>query len=125
VNRIRKGCSKELLVEYFQDCFRLANVRADIFRRTRHRVGVPREGVLERYWGEHIHLGYYTDEERRKGYKKKDFKQAKRDFVREMLKFSGAKNPKTILDVGCGFGGTSRMLARLFPHAEVEGEQPP
>lgn len=34
------------------------------------------EGVLEYYWGEHIHLGYYTDAERAAGYKKKNFKQA-------------------------------------------------
>lgn len=43
------------------------------------------------YWGEHIHLGYYNDEERRRGYKKKDFIQAKYDFVEEMLKWSGAQ----------------------------------
>eukprot|EP00884_Botryococcus_braunii_P012860 jgi/Botrbrau1/21575/Bobra.174_2s0070.2 len=79
------------------------------------------EGVLEHYWGEHIHLGYYSDEERKQGYKKKDFKQAKRDFVYEMLKFGDVKGPKRILDVGCGFGGTSRMLAREFPEAEVQG----
>jgi MPBQ/MSBQ methyltransferase len=32
------------------------------------------EGILEHYWGEHIHLGYYSDDERQAGYKKKDFK---------------------------------------------------
>lgn len=32
------------------------------------------EGLLEYYWGEHIHLGYYSDAERAAGYKKKDFK---------------------------------------------------
>jgi 2-polyprenyl-3-methyl-5-hydroxy-6-metoxy-1,4-benzoquinol methylase len=81
-----------------------------------------REGLVEYYWGEHIHLGYYTEEERAKGYKKKDFKKAKYDFVDEMLKFSGAKGPKRVLDVGCGVGGTSRMLAEKFPEAEVQGE---
>jgi hypothetical protein len=33
------------------------------------------EGVLEYYWGEHIHLGYYTEEERAKGYLRKNFIQ--------------------------------------------------
>eukprot|EP00884_Botryococcus_braunii_P011258 jgi/Botrbrau1/20132/Bobra.0173s0034.1 len=80
-----------------------------------------KEGVLERYWGEHIHLGYYTAEERKAGYLKKDFKLAKRDFVYQMLKYSGVTDPAKVLDVGCGFGGTSRMLARLFPEAQVEG----
>ncbi|KAG2492299.1 hypothetical protein HYH03_009539 [Edaphochlamys debaryana] len=79
------------------------------------------EGVLEYYWGEHIHLGYYSDEELARGYLKKDFKQAKFDFVDEMLRFSGAQNPKTILDVGCGFGGTSRHLAKKFRDAQVTG----
>eukprot|EP00898_Chlorokybus_atmophyticus_P008701 jgi/Chlat1/8832/Chrsp91S08168 len=79
------------------------------------------EGVLESYWGEHIHLGYYNEEERRKGYIFKDFKQAKFDFVDEMLNWSGASQPARILDVGCGIGGTSRHLAKKFPGAKVQG----
>ena len=81
-----------------------------------------REGILEYYWGEHIHLGYYSEEERKKGYKKKDFKQAKFDFIDEMLSWSGARAPKRILDVGCGIGGTTRTLARKFPDAQIEGK---
>ncbi|KAK9790958.1 hypothetical protein WJX73_001928 [Symbiochloris irregularis] len=80
-----------------------------------------REGILEYYWGDHIHLGYYTDAERAAGYKRKDFKQAKRDFVDEMLRFSSAQRPKRILDVGCGVGGTSRILAAKFSEASVTG----
>lgn len=80
------------------------------------------EGVLEHYWGEHIHLGYYNKQERDAGYLKKDFKQAKYDFVDEMLRFSGAATPQRVLDVGCGFGGTSRHLAKKFPTAAVQGE---
>jgi MPBQ/MSBQ methyltransferase len=82
------------------------------------------EGVLEYYWGEHIHLGYYTDEELAQGYLNKNFKQAKFDFVDKMLEFSGAKSPKKILDVGCGFGGTSRHLAKKFREAQVTGAHP-
>eukprot|EP00983_Pelagomonas_calceolata_P104477 1159032-Pelagomonas_calceolata.AAC.2 len=77
------------------------------------------EGILEYYWGEHIHLGVYSEAERAAGYTKKDFKQAKYDFIDEMLRFSGAPpNPQSILDVGCGFGGTSRHLAKKFPGAQ-------
>jgi MPBQ/MSBQ methyltransferase len=39
------------------------------------------EGILEHYWGEHIHLGYYADHERRDGklfaWGKKNFKQVR------------------------------------------------
>ena len=85
-----------------------------------------KDGILEYYWGEHIHLGYYTTEEMEAGYKKKDFVQAKYDFVDEMMKFGGISpemdSGARVLDVGCGFGGTSRYLAKaLGPEASVTG----
>lgn len=84
------------------------------------------DGILEYYWGEHIHLGYYNEEEMEAGYKKKDFIQAKYDFVDEMMKLGGIDEdigkPVKVLDVGCGVGGTSRYLAKnLGPQAQVTG----
>jgi MPBQ/MSBQ methyltransferase len=79
------------------------------------------EGILEYYWGEHIHLGYYNEEEK---HMYKPLKDAQYSFIDEMMKFGGI-DPKTdgkakVLDVGCGFGGTSRYLARaLGPESEV------
>lgn len=75
------------------------------------------EGILEYYWGEHIHLGYYNDEERAAGYKKKNFIEAKYDFVDRMMEFGEVDKmvkPARILDVGCGIGGTSRYIAKKF-----------
>ena len=84
------------------------------------------DGILEYYWGEHIHLGYYSAADMEKGWKKKDFKVAKYDFVDEMMKFGGiaaeAGKDVKVLDVGCGVGGTSRYIARaLGKGSEVTG----
>jgi len=80
------------------------------------------EGILEYYWGEHIHLGYYAENER-KGpfYGGKDFIEAKYDFIDRMLDFAKADAPQKVLDVGCGIGGTSRYIAKKFPEASVTG----
>ena len=70
------------------------------------------DGILEFYWGEHIHLGHYGSPPQ-----KKDFLQAKYDFVCEMANWGGLdKLPSetTVLDVGCGIGGSSRILARDY-----------
>ena len=80
------------------------------------------ERILEYYWGEHIHLGYYTDDVLARGAgtllgcKVKDFVEAKLDFVEEMAIWAGCaeKTPRTVLDVGCGIGGASRHLAKGF-----------
>lgn len=67
------------------------------------------DGILEFYWGEHIHLGHYGSPPQ-----SKDFLVAKSDFVHEMVRWGGLnKLPRgtTVLDVGCGIGGSSRILA--------------
>ena len=68
--------------------------------------------LLERLWGEHIHLGFYPS----RG-ESIDFREAKVNFVHELVKWSGLdKLPKgsRILDVGCGIGGSSRILAENY-----------
>tara|TARA_B100001287_G_scaffold106040_1_gene89256 strand:+ start:749 stop:1684 length:936 start_codon:yes stop_codon:yes gene_type:complete len=71
-----------------------------------------KDKLLERLWGEHIHLGFYPS-----GKKNIDFRNAKVQFVHELVKWSGLdKLPKgsRILDVGCGIGGSSRVLAKDY-----------
>ncbi|MGC1396521.1 MAG: methyltransferase domain-containing protein, partial [Coleofasciculaceae cyanobacterium] len=73
------------------------------------------DGLLEFYWGEHIHLGHYGSPPQ-----PKDFLTAKSDFVHEMVRWGGLdKLPKgtTVLDVGCGIGGSSRILAQDYEFA--------
>ena len=67
--------------------------------------------LLERLWGEHIHLGFYPPS------KNIDFRDAKVKFVHELVSWSGLdKLPKgsRVLDVGCGIGGSSRILANYY-----------
>lgn len=76
------------------------------------------DGILEFYWGEHIHLGHYGSPP-----KSTDFNQAKYDFVHEMVRWGGLADlpaGTTLLDVGCGIGGSSRILAQDY-HFDVTG----
>ncbi|MDF5718781.1 MAG: methyltransferase domain-containing protein [Rhizonema sp. NSF051] len=73
------------------------------------------DGILEFYWGEHIHLGHYGSPPQQK-----DFLAAKSDFVHEMVKWGGIEKlppGTTVLDVGCGIGGSSRILAQDYGFA--------
>jgi MPBQ/MSBQ methyltransferase len=68
--------------------------------------------LLERLWGDHIHLGHYGTPARRPG--AVDFRQAKADFVHELVRWSGLDQlppGARVLDVGCGIGGSARILA--------------
>ena len=71
-----------------------------------------KDKLLERLWGEHIHLGFYAT-----GKQNIDFRKAKVQFVHKLVNWSGLdKLPKgsRILDVGCGIGGSSRILAKYY-----------
>jgi tocopherol O-methyltransferase len=73
-------------------------------------------GLWEQMWGEHMHHGYYgaTGVERKERY------QAQVDLIDELLKWGQVQQPRRILDVGCGIGGSSLYLADRF-QAEVVG----
>lgn len=68
--------------------------------------------LLERLWGDHVHLGHYGSPPRRR-----DFRRAKEDFVHELVRWSGLDQlppGSRVLDVGCGIGGSARILARDY-----------
>ncbi|KAF4651177.1 hypothetical protein FOL47_000603 [Perkinsus chesapeaki] len=111
------------------------------------------DGLVEAFWGEHIHLGSYTTEESNGWFIKEDsfmesfikctfwndrsrktmFKDQKFTFVDELLQWGGfdgavkaantsGSRPIKILDVGCGIGGSSRIMAKRYGGAvEVTG----
>merc|ERR1719478_618744 len=73
---------------------RILNTPSRTYDREKNTVGREydawtSEGILEYYWGEHIHLGYYAENERKQPfYGGKDFIEAKYDFIDKMLQFS-------------------------------------
>ncbi|HBB33352.1 MAG TPA: SAM-dependent methyltransferase [Cyanobacteria bacterium UBA8803] len=73
-------------------------------------------GLWEQVWGEHMHHGYYG----LTGNEKKNRRQAQIDLIEEVLDWSGVRQAKQILDVGCGIGGSSLYLAQKY-QAKVSG----
>ena len=68
--------------------------------------------LLENLWGDHVHLGHYGDPPRRR-----DFRDAKADFVHALVHWSGLDQlpaGSKVLDVGCGIGGSARILAQDY-----------
>lgn len=66
--------------------------------------------LWERTWGEHMHHGYYGAT----GQHKKNRRQAQIDLIEEALKWANVRSADTILDVGCGIGGSTLYLAEKF-----------
>lgn len=67
-------------------------------------------------WGEHMHHGFYEQGEAGR----KSHAQAQLDLVAELLKWGKVDAADTILDAGCGVGGSARLLATQFD-AQVLG----
>ncbi|XP_061946147.1 probable tocopherol O-methyltransferase, chloroplastic isoform X1 [Populus nigra] len=74
--------------------------------------------VWEDIWGDHMHHGFYDPDEVVSG-SDSDHRAAQFRMIQEALSFAGVsedpeKGPKTVVDVGCGIGGSSRYIARKF-----------
>lgn len=66
--------------------------------------------LWEQTWGEHMHHGYYGHD----GQHRKDRRQAQIDLMEELLSWAQVSAAGTILDVGCGIGGSTIYLAKKF-----------
>jgi len=64
--------------------------------------------LWEDVWGEHMHHGYYIPEDRT------DHVQAQIDLIDEVLKWGNVTKATSMLDAGCGIGGSSRHIVRKF-----------
>lgn len=85
-----------------------------------------KEGIAELYdessslwediWGDHMHHGFYKPDS---SVSVSDHRAAQVRMIEETLRFAGVsedptKRPKSVVDVGCGIGGSSRYLAKKF-----------
>ncbi|MBZ8179957.1 MAG: methyltransferase domain-containing protein [Oscillatoria sp. PMC 1051.18] len=71
-------------------------------------------GLWEQVWGEHMHHGYYG----KNGNYKLNRRQAQINLIEELLIWAGLTNlekpPQTIVDLGCGIGGSTLYLAQKY-----------
>lgn len=85
-----------------------------------------KEGIAEFYdessslwediWGDHMHHGFYEPDS---SVSVSDHRAAQVRMIEETLRFAGVsedptERPKSVVDVGCGIGGSSRYLAKKF-----------
>ncbi|XP_012840918.1 PREDICTED: tocopherol O-methyltransferase, chloroplastic isoform X2 [Erythranthe guttata] len=73
-------------------------------------------GVWEDVWGDHMHHGFY---EPASDVSLSDHRSAQIRMIEESLRFASlsddsVQKPKSIVDVGCGIGGSSRYLAKKY-----------
>ncbi|HZH04586.1 MAG TPA: methyltransferase domain-containing protein [Myxococcaceae bacterium] len=71
--------------------------------------------LWENVWGEHMHHGYYPP-----AGSPRTPREAQADLIDALLGFGGVTRASRILDVGCGIGGSSLVLAERF-NAQVTG----
>jgi tocopherol O-methyltransferase len=79
-------------------------------------------GLWEEVWGEHMHHGFYGFDGKRKGDGSMPNvrKQAQIDLIEELLAWGKPSQTDSIIDVGCGIGGSSLYLAQKY-NATVTG----
>lgn len=78
------------------------------------------DNQLESAFGQHIHWGYWEDPSQAKG-TLLDFALAANHLSKKVIQVSEINHGDHILDVGCGFGGTIRMLNNDFSQLNLVG----
>lgn len=73
-------------------------------------------GIWENIWGDHMHHGFYDPDST---VSVSDHRLAQIRMIEKSLTFASlseeaSKWPKSVVDVGCGIGGSSRYLAKKY-----------
>ncbi|MEL6441375.1 MAG: methyltransferase domain-containing protein [Cyanobacteria bacterium J06621_8] len=75
---------------------------------------------LEKAFGQHIHWGYWEDTSESKG-TLLDLGVAANNLSQKVIQLGGINDGASILDAGCGFGGTISMLNNDFSQLNLVG----
>ncbi|MEA5580420.1 class I SAM-dependent methyltransferase [Nodularia harveyana UHCC-0300] len=75
---------------------------------------------LEKAFGQHIHWGYWENPSQSQG-TLLDFGIAANNLSKKVIQLSEISDGASILDVGCGFGGTISMLNNDFSQLNLVG----
>jgi ubiquinone/menaquinone biosynthesis C-methylase UbiE len=71
-------------------------------------------------FGAHVHWGYWDDPAGADG-SVADFALAQRRLAHQVIRAGGVRDGMTVLDVGCGFGGTLAEIAGHFAAVDLVG----
>ncbi|KKD37493.1 MAG: methyltransferase domain-containing protein [Limnoraphis robusta] len=78
------------------------------------------EPDLETAFGQHIHWGFWQYPQQATG-ELKDFGQAANNLSKLVLELAQIPESASILDAGCGFGGTINLLNQTYSHLKLFG----
>lgn len=78
------------------------------------------DAVFEQAFGRHVHWGYWANPEQAK-YTAQDYGTAAEHMSIEIYSAAQVQNHQTILDVGCGIGGTLASLNERFTNVSLLG----
>jgi cyclopropane fatty-acyl-phospholipid synthase-like methyltransferase len=76
---------------------------------------------LERCFGTHVHWGYWQDPDTTRQRARQEFPEAAEALTRLLLDQAQLQAGQSVLDVGCGFGGTIASLNRNWDHLDLTG----
>lgn len=66
--------------------------------------------LWEKVWGEHMHHGFYGPG----GTHQKERRQAQIDLIEALLQWAAVNSVKSVLDAGCGIGGSALYLCDRY-----------